>query len=48
MEHILATPGIVQPGAEQPWPHPMASEENLRALVRHAEDFAARVHLHGA
>jgi len=42
MEHILATPGIVQPGAEHPWPHPMAPEESLRDLVRHAEDFAAR------
>jgi len=42
MDHILATPGFVQLGAEHPWPHPMALEENLRDLVRHAEDFAAR------
>ena len=42
IEHILATPGIFQPGAEHPWPYPMAPEENLRDLVRHAEDFAAR------
>lgn len=42
MEHILATPGIVEPGDEHPWPHPMTPEENLADLVRHAEDFAAR------
>ncbi len=42
IEHILATPGIFQPGAEHPWPHPMALEENLRDVIRHAEDFAAR------
>ena len=42
IEHILATPGFVQPGAEHAWPHPMALDENLRDLVRHAEDFAAR------
>jgi len=42
MEHILATPGIVEPGDEDPWPHPMTLEENLGDLTRHAEDFAAR------
>jgi len=42
MEHILATPGMVEPGDEHPWPHPMTLEENRGDLVRHAEDFAAR------
>jgi hypothetical protein len=42
IEHILATPGIVQPGEKHSWPHPMAPEENLSALVHHAEDFAVR------
>jgi hypothetical protein len=42
MDHILATPGIAEPGDENPWPHPMALEGNLSDLVRHAEDFAAR------
>ncbi len=42
MEHILASPGIVEPGDEHPWPHPMTLEENLGDLVGHAEDFAAR------
>jgi hypothetical protein len=42
MEHILATPGMVEPGEEHPWPHEMTLEENLGDLVRHAEDFAAR------
>ena len=42
MEHILATPGMVEPGDEHPWPHPMTLEENLADLVRHAGDFAAR------
>jgi hypothetical protein len=37
IEHILATPGIVQPGDKHPWPHPMAPEENLGDLIRHAE-----------
>jgi hypothetical protein len=41
MEHILATPGMVEPGDEHPWPHPMTLDENLADLVRHAEDFAA-------
>jgi hypothetical protein len=40
--HILATPGMVEPGDEHPWPHPMTLEENLGDLVRHAEDFVAR------
>ncbi len=38
IEHIRATPGC----ARLSWPQPMTSEENLRALVRHADDFAAR------
>ena len=42
MDHILATPGIVEPGDEDPWPHPMTLEENLGDLTGHAEDFAAR------
>lgn len=43
MAHILATPGIVDlAGDEAPWPVPMAPDENLRDLERHAEDFAAR------
>ena len=42
MEHILATPGLVEAGDEHPWPHPMTLGENLDDLVGHAEDFAAR------
>jgi hypothetical protein len=42
MDHILATPGMVDPGEEHPWPHPMTLEENLGDLIRHAEDFEAR------
>jgi hypothetical protein len=42
MEHILATPGMVEPGETDPWPRPMTLEENLDDLVRHAADFEAR------
>ena len=38
VEHIRTTPGF--PWAH--WPTPMALEDNLRDLVRHADDFAAR------
>ena len=42
MEHILATPGLVEADDEHPWPHPMTLGQNLDDLVGHAEDFAAR------
>jgi hypothetical protein len=42
MEHILATPGMVETGDEHPWPFSMTLEQNLSDLARHAEDFAER------
>ena len=38
IEHIRATPGF----EGRSWPRPMTLAENLRDLVRHADDFAAR------
>jgi hypothetical protein len=38
IEQIRATPGF----AGRSWPRPMTLAENLRDLVRHADDFAAR------
>jgi hypothetical protein len=38
IDHIHATPGFIG----RSWPHPMALEDNLRDLERHARDFAER------
>jgi hypothetical protein len=39
IEHIRATPGFV----DRDWPQPMSLEQNRTDLVRHADDFAARI-----
>lgn len=38
IDQIRSTPGF----EGLSWPHPMTIDENLRDLVRHADDFAAR------
>lgn len=38
IDHIRATPGF----EGLSWPHPMTLDENLRDLVRHADDFSGR------
>jgi hypothetical protein len=39
IEHVRRTPGFERYG----WPTPMSPQDNLRDLVRHAEDFRRRV-----
>ena len=42
IEHIRATPGFRPGGREDPWPYPMAPEENVADLERHHREFVAR------
>ena len=39
VDHIRRTPGF----GSHAWPHPMALQDNLGDIVRHAEDFRGRI-----